>query len=481
MPNGQDRAGWARVMPPAVLKKMPSLDNPSQRPYHRIRAAWNPIAAPGRNDDSKLKWLTGCERMRIGLPEIFLIILVIIIFVNPKEFPGLFRKVGKLFQQIKSMRETFTRGMKDFETVISRPFEPAGESSKDREGSGNQQAAAMVIRTSTESLPVQARIWRESSPTAPTSLHLCVSTGMGDRIVFQGIIRHAIEAGGADARIISVTYDVGNKYFVKDYRPLPSELWTIPRPAHPDALETHIAQRVREVAVSRYSRSGAIIIHDYRDGALMRDADVSIRNEELYAHYTSALAPLRIFPDFLIDQDRFQIVREKLTQRFPDWESRPAAALHIRQGNSMSEKNPALSDMQALARLLRSHGFRLVLIAGNDESIPDMEKVCDFKSPVDPSLQDPASILRLCDVFIGGDSGPAHLAAAVGTPVVSLRPPRSPWVNGPFCDSGRLATLQGTIVIRDGKTELAFDSDAAAARAVEFLGSSKAWHASRTP
>jgi heptosyltransferase I len=35
-------------------------------------------------------------------------------------------------------------------------------------------------------------------------------------------------------------------------------------------------------------------------------------------------------------------------------------------------------------------------------------------------------------LFVGGDTGPTHLAAAVGTPIVAIYGPTNPARNGPF-------------------------------------------------
>jgi len=43
-----------------------------------------------------------------------------------------------------------------------------------------------------------------------------------------------------------------------------------------------------------------------------------------------------------------------------------------------------------------------------------------------------ADFLRGCDLFIGGDSGPLHMASALGVPVLGLYGPSDPVRNGPF-------------------------------------------------
>lgn len=50
------------------------------------------------------------------------------------------------------------------------------------------------------------------------------------------------------------------------------------------------------------------------------------------------------------------------------------------------------------------------------------------------------AFLRGCDLFIGGDSGPMHLASALGVPVLGLYGPSDPVRNGPFQGLYRVVT-----------------------------------------
>ena len=42
------------------------------------------------------------------------------------------------------------------------------------------------------------------------------------------------------------------------------------------------------------------------------------------------------------------------------------------------------------------------------------------------------ALARRAKLFLGGDTGPLHLAAAVGTPLVAIHGPTDPARNGPF-------------------------------------------------
>ena len=57
------------------------------------------------------------------------------------------------------------------------------------------------------------------------------------------------------------------------------------------------------------------------------------------------------------------------------------------------------------------------------------------------SLDELAAILRRASVFVAADTGPLHLAAAIGTPCVGLFGPTSAVRNGPYGAGHR--SLQG--------------------------------------
>ena len=52
--------------------------------------------------------------------------------------------------------------------------------------------------------------------------------------------------------------------------------------------------------------------------------------------------------------------------------------------------------------------------------------------PLASTLKQFVALARRADLFIGGDTGPLHLAAASGTPIVGIYGPTSPERNGPF-------------------------------------------------
>lgn len=61
-------------------------------------------------------------------------------------------------------------------------------------------------------------------------------------------------------------------------------------------------------------------------------------------------------------------------------------------------------------------------------------------APRTSSLQQLVRLLQRADLFIGSDTGPMHLASALGTPVVALFGPKDPVQTGPYCSRSLVVT-----------------------------------------
>ena len=62
-------------------------------------------------------------------------------------------------------------------------------------------------------------------------------------------------------------------------------------------------------------------------------------------------------------------------------------------------------------------------------------------APETPDLKHFAWLVHQCDLFFGGDTGPMHLASAVGTPAVAVFGPSMPWRYGPLGASARVVRV----------------------------------------
>jgi len=98
-------------------------------------------------------------------------------------------------------------------------------------------------------------------------------------------------------------------------------------------------------------------------------------------------------------------------------------------------------------RLRRRHAARFVLIGAAGERAT-LERVAaglrkeDWIGPDEaPGLLDAAALLARCHLFVGNDSGPMHLAAALGVPTVGLFGPGRPANTAPRGRPGTVVTI----------------------------------------
>jgi heptosyltransferase-2 len=79
-----------------------------------------------------------------------------------------------------------------------------------------------------------------------------------------------------------------------------------------------------------------------------------------------------------------------------------------------------------------------VIYFGDSVSAPLVKEICKGLPPsvVDAAglttLRELAALIKCCDAFLTNDSGPMHIAAALGTPVVALYGSTSEIVTGPY-------------------------------------------------
>jgi lipopolysaccharide heptosyltransferase II len=98
-------------------------------------------------------------------------------------------------------------------------------------------------------------------------------------------------------------------------------------------------------------------------------------------------------------------------------------------------------------RLIRQYNARIVL-TGAEADRPMIE---DIRSDMhenainlagQTTLKTLAALFEIVDCVISTDTGPMHLAAAAGAPVVALFGPTAPWRTGPFGSSHRVVRAE---------------------------------------
>lgn len=96
-----------------------------------------------------------------------------------------------------------------------------------------------------------------------------------------------------------------------------------------------------------------------------------------------------------------------------------------------AERFAALGD-----EISEKYGAKVLVFAGPDEASLQDQVVDSMKSspiPVkDVGLRETAALIEKCDLYVGNDTGPMHIAAAVGTQVVAIFGPTDAGRSGPY-------------------------------------------------
>jgi heptosyltransferase I len=88
-----------------------------------------------------------------------------------------------------------------------------------------------------------------------------------------------------------------------------------------------------------------------------------------------------------------------------------------------------------VARALREHGLPSIVNhgPGEEEMAAAVEQQSDGAArTISCSLEELVGVTKHARLFVGGDTGPMHLAAHFGVPVVALFGPTDPARNGPY-------------------------------------------------
>jgi len=129
---------------------------------------------------------------------------------------------------------------------------------------------------------------------------------------------------------------------------------------------------------------------------------------------------------------------ESFFGRFPKPLRRPVIAIHPGTSRKTSYKRWMPIRYSRLAdRLIDELGSSVIFTWGPQELdlVEEIRRGMEKESILGPrteSLTQLAEVFRRCDVYIGGDTGPMHVASFMGIPVVVIYGPTDPVVNEPF-------------------------------------------------
>lgn len=142
-----------------------------------------------------------------------------------------------------------------------------------------------------------------------------------------------------------------------------------------------------------------------------------------------------------------EAARERARQHLAPAAGSPCIGIHASGGRAIKQWHPERF-AQAATALGREYGATVILTGTEDEracvsqvreGIPADVKVIDLCGDAD--LIELAAVLERLQVFVTGDTGPMHLAAAVGTPVVAVFGPSDPARYAPLALESRIVRV----------------------------------------
>ena len=172
---------------------------------------------------------------------------------------------------------------------------------------------------------------------------------------------------------------------------------------------------------------------EMRDHVIERYLDVA---RYLGARVGTIQYPMPALPE------QCRTIRERLTAAgIPDREELPYVVLA--PGARWVTKQWPVAHFAALARRFAADGWYVVLAGGPDdaekgERIREMTgydpHIIDFIGRTD--LRELGALIKQCRFYVSGDTGPLHIAAAYGKPLVAIYGPTRPDRTGPYGDPG---------------------------------------------
>ena len=147
-------------------------------------------------------------------------------------------------------------------------------------------------------------------------------------------------------------------------------------------------------------------------------------------------------PEVDVRADALEFARKAFDDAGLD--ARPVVAVHPGASKFGDYKRWPVERFNEIIRLLDERGFASLVTWGPGEyelAVAAAAGTSGTVSPETKSLGQLAALLSLCDAFVGADSGPGVLAAAVDTPTVSLFGPKDPAVYAPRHPRARVVEI----------------------------------------
>ncbi len=146
-------------------------------------------------------------------------------------------------------------------------------------------------------------------------------------------------------------------------------------------------------------------------------------------------SPADRIPRLYVDPQACQQLEQLLMQQDVQ-QAKPVIACHVSSNNGQSKRWPIPYWATLIDKLIREQGAQ-VIFTGAPVDTPLIESVSHrmqeqaINLAGKTSLPQLVALLQRADLVISGDSGPMHIAAALGTPLIAIHGPTDPALSGP--------------------------------------------------
>ena len=139
---------------------------------------------------------------------------------------------------------------------------------------------------------------------------------------------------------------------------------------------------------------------------------------------------------------------DPMVDAFFDRSGLDGVIIGLSSGGGWYTKRWPLERFAALADLLVERHHASILLLWGPGQLDDVHKITAMMRnvshvPPPTTIQQLAALLRRCTFVIANDSGPMHLATAVGTPVLGIFGPTNPTLQGPYGDQHLTVRREG--------------------------------------
>ncbi|GCE06177.1 lipopolysaccharide heptosyltransferase II [Dictyobacter aurantiacus] len=170
----------------------------------------------------------------------------------------------------------------------------------------------------------------------------------------------------------------------------------------------------------------------WEEGDHLHEVDYCLRLAEAAG---ATIQPEDRIPTLVVDQQARQDVEHLLQQEGISGE-KTLIACHVSSNNGQSKRWPIPYWARLIDRLLQTGRYEVIFTGAPDDlpliaAITARMRERAINMAGKTSLRQLAGLLQRADILVTGDSGPMHIACAVGSKVIAIHGPTDPAMSGP--------------------------------------------------